>query len=63
MILIIKVGQVCLQICCQFPVFLNNSISMYSKKLKLRMLYHMHNTFRNTIFQISVNVALMKQSK
>ena len=38
-----------LQICRQFPGFLNKSIRVYSK-LKIGMLYHMNNSFRNTIF-------------
>ena len=45
-----KVELVLLQICRQFPGFLYNSIRVYSIKLKIGMLYHMSNTFRNTIF-------------
>ena len=38
--------------------FLNNSVRVYPIKLKLGMLDHMNNTFRNTAFQISVDVPL-----
>ena len=31
---------------------------VYLIKLKIGMLHHMNNTFRNTIFMISVNVSL-----
>ena len=30
--------------------FLNNSIKVYPVKLKIGMLYHLNNTFRNTAF-------------
>ena len=37
---------------------LNNSVRVYLIKLKIGMLYHRNNTFRNTVFQISANVPL-----
>ena len=39
--------------------FLNNSVRVYLIKLKLGMLDHKNNTFRNTVFEISVNVPLI----
>ena len=39
--------------------FLNNSARVYPIKLKIGMLDHMNNTFRNTVFQISVDVPLI----
>ena len=39
--------------------FLNNSVRVYPTKLKIGMLDHMNNTFRNTVFQISVDVSLI----
>ena len=47
------------QICRQFPGFLNNFIKVYTIRLEIGMLYHMNNTFENTIFQIYGNVPLM----
>ena len=41
------------QICYQFPGFINNYVREH-----LGMLYHMNNTFWNTIFEIFVNVSL-----
>ena len=38
--------------------FLINSVRMYPVKLKLGMLDNMNNTFRNTVFEISVDVPL-----
>ena len=46
------------KIVVKFPGFLNNSISVYTIKLKLGMLYQINNAFRKTIFQISINVPL-----
>ena len=46
------------KIVVKFPGFLNNSISVYTIKLKLGMLYQINNTFRKAIFQISINVPL-----
>ena len=39
-------------------VFLNNSVRVYCIKLKLGTLDHINNTFRNTVFKISVHVPL-----
>ena len=39
--------------------FLNNSVRVYPIKLKLGMLDHKNNTFRNTVFEISVDVPLI----
>ena len=36
--------------CRQFSGLLNNSIRVYSVKLKIDMVYHMNNSFQNTIF-------------
>ena len=36
--------------CCQFSGLLNNSIRVYSVKLKIGMVYHTNNSFQNTIF-------------
>ena len=41
-----------------FPGFPNNSIKVYSIKLKTGMRYYMDNAFQNTIFQISDNAPL-----
>ena len=38
--------------------FLNNSVMVYLTKLKFGMLYHMNNTFWNTVFQISGGLLL-----
>ena len=38
--------------------FLDNSVKVYLVKLKIGMLYHTNNTFRNTVFKISVDVPL-----
>ena len=38
--------------------FLKNSVRRYPVKLKLGMLDNMNNTFRNTVFEISVDVPL-----
>ena len=38
--------------------FLNNSVTVYPIKLKIGMLDHMNNTFRNTVSHISVDVPL-----
>ena len=45
-----KVELLCLKSCRQFPAFLNDSVSVYSIKLKIGMSYHKSNTFRSTIF-------------
>ena len=37
---------------------LNNYVRVYLIKLKIAMLYHRNNTFRNMVFQIYVNVPL-----
>ena len=37
---------------------LNNYVRVYLIKLKIGMLYHRNNTFRNMVFQIYVNVPL-----
>ena len=39
--------------------FLNNSVKAYCVKLKIGMLYHVNNTFRNIVLLISVGVPLM----
>ena len=36
--------------------FSKNSVRVYPVKLKIGILYHMNNNFRNTVFKISVNV-------
>ena len=38
------------KICRQLSGFLNNSVKVYPIKLKIGMLDHMNNTFRNTVF-------------
>ena len=48
--------------CQKLSGFLNYSVRVYPIKLKIDMLYDMNNTFRSTIFQISVNVSLTKGS-
>ena len=40
--------------------FLNNSVTVYTIKLKIGILYHMSNTFWNTVFEISADVPLRK---
>ena len=42
--------------------FLNNSVWVYPIKLKIDMVYHMSNTFRNAVFQISVDIPLMHKN-
>ena len=44
----------------KFVGFLNNSIRVYTIKLKIGLLYHMNNTFQNTNFQICIHVPLME---
>ena len=41
--------------------FLNNFVKVYPIKLKLGMLDHMNNTFRDTVFSISVDVPLNQE--
>ena len=44
-----KVALVCLYTCCQFSIFPNKSVSGCCIKLKTGMLYHINNTFWNTV--------------
>ena len=41
--------------------FLNNFAKVYPIKLKLGMLDHMNNTFRDTVFSISFDVPLNQE--
>ena len=41
--------------------FLNNFVKVYPINLKLGMLDHMNNTFRDTVFSISVDVPLNQE--
>ena len=43
---------------CQF--FSNNSVGVCPMKTKIDKVYHINNTFRNTVFYISVDVPLTK---
>ena len=51
-----KVELVCLYICCELSGFLNNSVKMYSIKLKIGMLYYLNNTFRNTVRYLLISL-------
>ena len=46
----------------QLSDFLNNSVRVNTIKLKLRMYYHMNNTFRDAIFEITVDGPLFNTS-